>query len=45
MKALVLTNEFPPNVYGGAGMHVTELTGELRRRMAVEVRAFGDQDE
>jgi len=45
MKALVLTNEFPPNVYGGAGIHVTELTGELRRRMAVEVRAFGDQDE
>jgi alpha-maltose-1-phosphate synthase len=45
MKALVLTNEFPPNVYGGAGMHVAELTRELRRRMAVEVRAFGDQDE
>jgi starch synthase len=45
MKALVLTNEFPPNVYGGAGMHVTELTSELRRRIAVEVRAFGDQDQ
>jgi starch synthase len=45
MKALVLTNEFPPNVYGGAGMHVTELTSHLRRRIAVEVRAFGDQDQ
>ena len=45
MKALILTNEYPPNVYGGAGMHVAELTRELRSRIAVEVRAFGDQDE
>jgi glycogen synthase len=45
MKALILTNEYPPHVYGGAGMHVAELTRELRSRIAVEVRAFGDQDE
>ena len=45
MKALILTREYPPNVYGGAGMHVAELTRELRSRIAVEVRAFGDQDE
>jgi glycogen synthase len=45
MKALILTNEYPPNVYGGAGMHVAELTRELRSRMAVEVRTFGDQQE
>ncbi len=45
MKALILTNEYPPNVYGGAGMHVAELTRALRSRLAVEVRAFGDQDE
>jgi alpha-maltose-1-phosphate synthase len=45
MKALILSKEYPPNVYGGAGMHVAELTRELRSRIAVEVRAFGDQDE
>ncbi len=45
MKALILTNEYPPNVYGGAGMHVAELTRALRSRIAIEVRAFGDQDE
>ncbi|MGZ8563541.1 MAG: glycogen synthase [Candidatus Limnocylindria bacterium] len=45
MKALILTKEYPPNVYGGAGMHVAELTRELRTRISVEVRAFGDQDE
>jgi alpha-maltose-1-phosphate synthase len=45
MKALILTNEFPPHVYGGAGIHVAELTSELRKRISVEVRAFGDQDE
>ena len=45
MKALILTNEYPPHVYGGAGIHVAELTRELRRRISVEVRAFGDQDE
>ena len=45
MKALILTNEFPPHVYGGAGIHVAELTAELRKRISVEVRAFGDQDE
>ncbi|MGZ6256538.1 MAG: glycogen synthase [Candidatus Limnocylindria bacterium] len=45
MKALVLTNEYPPNVYGGAGMHVAELTRRLRSLIALEVRTFGDQDE
>ena len=45
MKALLLTNEYPPNVYGGAGMHVAELTRALRGRIAVEVRTFGDQHE
>jgi len=43
MKALFLTNEYPPNVYGGAGVHVDYLTRELARLMQVEVRAFGDQ--
>ncbi len=45
MKALLLTNEFPPNVYGGAGMHVAELTRHLRHLVSLEVRTFGEQDE
>lgn len=44
MKALFLTREFPPYVYGGAGVHVEYLAKELSELMQVEVRAFGDQD-
>lgn len=43
MKVLMLTNEYPPNVYGGAGVHVDYLSRELSRLMEVEVRCFGDQ--
>ncbi|MEO5360388.1 MAG: glycogen synthase [Nitrospirota bacterium] len=43
MKALILTNEYPPNVYGGAGVHVEYLTREMSRLIDVEVRCFGDQ--
>ena len=43
MKALFLTNEYPPNVYGGAGVHVDYLTRELAKTMSIEVRCFGDQ--
>jgi glycogen synthase len=43
MKSLLLTNEFPPNVYGGAGVHVEYLSRELAKLMDVEVRCFGDQ--
>ena len=44
MKALFFTREFPPYVYGGAGVHVEYLAAELAKLMEVEVRAFGDQD-
>ncbi|MBR9845146.1 MAG: glycogen synthase [Algicola sp.] len=44
MKALFLTREFPPYVYGGAGVHVEYLADELSKLMEIEVRAFGDQD-
>ncbi|MTE25891.1 glycogen synthase [Winogradskyella ouciana] len=44
MKALFLTREFPPYVYGGAGVHVEYLAKELSELMQIEVRAFGDQD-
>jgi alpha-maltose-1-phosphate synthase len=45
MKALILTNEYPPNVYGGAGMHVAELTRALQGRVSLDIRTFGDQRE
>jgi glycogen synthase len=41
VKTLVLTREYPPNVYGGAGVVVDQLTRALGRRMPVEVRCFG----
>jgi len=44
MKSLLLTREYPPNVYGGAGVHVEYLSEELSKLMDVEVRSFGDQD-
>ena len=42
-KAALFTNEYPPNVYGGAGVHVEYLSQALARRVAVEVRCFGEQ--
>jgi len=45
MKALFYTREFPPYVYGGAGVHVEYLAGELAKLMEVDVRSFGDQDD
>ena len=44
MKTLFYTREFPPYVYGGAGVHVEYLADELSKLMDVEVRCFGDQD-
>lgn len=43
MKVLLLSNEYPPNVYGGAGVHVDNLSRELSKLMPVEVRCFGEQ--
>ena len=45
MKVLFYTKEFPPNVYGGAGVHVEYLAAELAKLMHVDVRCFGQQDE
>lgn len=45
MKALFFTREFPPYVYGGAGVHVEYLAAELAKLMDVDVRSFGDQNE
>jgi len=45
VRALVLTNEFPPEVYGGAGVHVHELTRHLRDLIELDVRTFGTAEE
>jgi starch synthase len=41
MRAGLLTREWPPEVYGGAGVHVEYLVRELRRLMTVDVHSFG----
>jgi starch synthase len=41
VKALLMTREYPPAVYGGAGVHVEYLARELARLVDVEVRCFG----
>ncbi|MEP7763243.1 glycogen synthase [Sanguibacter sp. 25GB23B1] len=40
MRVDLLTREFPPHVYGGAGVHVAELSAVLRRRIDARVRCF-----
>jgi glycogen synthase len=44
MKVTMIAREFPPNVYGGAGVHLRYLVQELRKLISVEVRCFGEQD-
>jgi glycogen synthase len=43
VKALLLTREYPPHVYGGAGVVVDQLSQALSQRMPVEVRCFGER--
>jgi len=42
MKAAILTNEYPPNIYGGAGIHVDYLTRELKKLCEISVHCFAD---
>ncbi|HWD09773.1 MAG TPA: glycosyltransferase, partial [Actinomycetota bacterium] len=41
MKSVLMTREYPPEVYGGAGVHVAHLAAALARSIDVEVRCFG----
>lgn len=41
MKVAVLTREYPPDVYGGAGVHVDFLVRELRGLLEVDVQCMG----
>ena len=43
MKVGLFTREYPPLVYGGAGVHVDYLSRELARRIEVEVHCWGPQ--
>ena len=44
MKVTLFTNEYPPYIYGGAGVHVDYLSRFLAKHIPVEIRAFGDQN-
>ena len=44
MKALLLTREYPPHIYGGAGVVADQLSKALAKRMTVEVRCFGARE-
>jgi starch synthase len=39
----LMTREYPPHVYGGAGVHVEYLSRELAKKIEVEVHCWGDQ--
>ena len=41
MRVAVLSKEYPPEIYGGAGVHVEFLVRELRRLIDVDVHCFG----
>src|SRR5687767_15806911 len=41
LRVDLLTREYPPEVYGGAGVHVEYLARELRRLTDVRVHCFG----
>ncbi len=45
MRVGLMTREYPPYVYGGAGVHVEYLSQELAKKVEVEVHAWGDVPE
>jgi alpha-maltose-1-phosphate synthase len=45
VNVLLLSREYPPHVYGGAGVVVDHLSRALARRASVEVRCFGDNEQ
>jgi alpha-maltose-1-phosphate synthase len=44
MRVALFTREVPPNVYGGAGVHVDYLSRELAKQIEVEVHCWGPQN-
>lgn len=43
MRIDLISKEYPPAVYGGAGVHVAELVKVLRKKIEVKVRCFGEE--
>jgi starch synthase len=43
MRIDLISKEYPPAIYGGAGVHVAELVRVLRRQIDVQVRCFGEE--
>ena len=41
VKVAILTREWPPDIYGGAGVHVRELVAHLKALVDVDVHCFG----
>jgi len=44
LRVGLMTREYPPNVYGGAGVHVEYLSRELAKKIEVDVHCWGDQN-
>ncbi|GAA2181697.1 glycogen synthase [Brooklawnia cerclae] len=42
MRVSVLTREYPPSIYGGAGVHVGQLVPRLAQLVDVDVQCMGD---
>jgi starch synthase len=45
MKISLLTREYPPTIYGGAGVHVAQLVPQLRKLIDVDVQCMGEPRE
>jgi starch synthase len=43
MRIGLVTKEWPPNIYGGAGVHALQLTEALRESLTVDVHCFGQE--
>lgn len=45
MRVSILTREYPPHIYGGAGVHVGQLVPQLRKFVDVDVQCMGEDRE
>ncbi|NLT31490.1 MAG: glycogen synthase [Propionibacterium sp.] len=45
LRVSILTREYPPSIYGGAGVHVAQLVPQLRKLIEVDVQCMGEPRE
>ena len=43
MRIGIVTKEWPPHIYGGAGVHALQLTQALKKSIDVDVHCFGEE--